>query len=96
MSLRASRKRRPHTFSMANSETKERKIGPVTVNARTVGAAVLLVLAVWFILMNTAKVKIHLWGMATVTMSMWVWLTVMLLVGVCLGWFGRRYREKKR
>lgn len=77
--------------------TKERKIGRFTVNTRSAAAAVLAVLAIWFILMNTAKVKIHLWGIATVTMSMWVWLTVMLLVGAVLGWFGRRrYRDKKR
>jgi hypothetical protein len=75
---------------------RERKIGRFTVSVRTVLFAVLAVLAVWFILMNTAEVKIHLWGLATVTMSMWVWLVVMLVVGAILGWFGRRYRDKSR
>ncbi|WP_051943166.1 LapA family protein [Streptacidiphilus rugosus] len=76
--------------------TKERKIGGVTVTPRLATGVVLAVLAVWFILMNTADVKIHLWGLSTVTMPMWVMLAVMLLVGVVLGWFGRRYRDSRR
>ncbi|MEZ0066262.1 putative integral membrane protein [Streptacidiphilus sp. MAP12-20] len=80
----------------SGSTTAERKIAGVTVNARSVISAVLAILAVWFILMNTASAKIHLWGLSTVTMPMWVMLAVMLLVGIVLGWFGKRYRDNRK
>ncbi|MHA6758979.1 lipopolysaccharide assembly protein LapA domain-containing protein [Streptacidiphilus sp. PAMC 29251] len=76
--------------------TTERRIGGVPVNARTVGFVVVAILAVWFILMNTASVKIHLWGLSTATSPLWIVLLVILVVGVALGWLLRRYRERSR
>ena len=78
-----------------NSDTAaRRKVGGVTVNARTVVFAVVAILAVWFILMNTSSVKIHLWGISTVTSPLWVVLAVILVAGMLLGWFVRRYRDR--
>ncbi len=51
---------------------------------RTIGIAVLAVLAVWFIAANTGSVSIKLW-VVTVTMPLWVVLTVTLLVGMVIG-----------
>jgi uncharacterized integral membrane protein len=58
---------------------------------RTIGIAVLAVLAVWFIAANTGSVSIKLW-VATVTMPLWVVLTVTLLVGLLIGFFIARRR----
>jgi uncharacterized integral membrane protein len=78
-----------------NSDTAERrKVGGVPVNARTVVFVVVAVLAVWFILMNTSSVKIHLWGLSTVSSPLWLVLAVMLVAGMLLGWFVRRYRDR--
>ena len=78
-----------------NSDTAApRKVGGVTVNARTVVFAVVAILAVWFILMNTSSVKIHLWGLSTVSSPLWLVLAVMLVAGMLLGWFVRRYRDR--
>ncbi len=79
-----------------DAQASSRTIGGVTVNAKMVIAAIVVILAVWFILMNTASVKIHLWGLSTVSSPMWIFLLVMLVVGMALGWFGRRYRDSKR
>jgi uncharacterized integral membrane protein len=73
-----------------------RTIGGVTVTARMVVFAVAAILAVWFILMNTASVKIHLWGISTVSSPLWIVLAFMLFVGMLLGWFGRRYRDNRK
>ena len=78
-----------------NSDTAaRRKVGGVTVNTRTVVFAVVAILAVWFILMNTSSVKIHLWGLSTVSSPLWLVLAVMLVAGMLLGWFVRRYRDR--
>jgi uncharacterized integral membrane protein len=74
--------------------TEPRKIAGVPLNARTIAVVVVAVLAVWFILMNTASVKIHLWGISTVSAPMWIVLLVMLLAGAGLGWLLRRYRDR--
>ncbi|MBC3841575.1 LapA family protein [Streptacidiphilus sp. 4-A2] len=65
----------------------------VTVSARMVVIAVVAVLAVWFILMNTASVRIHLWG-SVVSAPLWLVLLVMLGAGMLLGWALRRYRGR--
>ncbi|WP_042403882.1 LapA family protein [Streptacidiphilus carbonis] len=71
-----------------------RKVGGVTVSARMVVFAVVAILAVWFILMNTSSVKIHLWGLSTVSSPLWLVLLVMAAVGMLLGWFVKRYRDR--
>ncbi|TDT95952.1 uncharacterized protein DUF1049 [Streptomyces sp. 846.5] len=77
------------------SDTAEgRKIGGLTVNARMVVFAVVAILALWFILMNTSSVKIHLWGLSTVSSPLWLVLAVILVAGMLLGWFVRRYRDR--
>jgi uncharacterized integral membrane protein len=78
------------------SATTERKVAGVPLNARTIVFVVVAVLAVWFILMNTASVKIHLWGLSTVTSPLWIVLLVLVAVGLLLGWFLRRYRDRGR
>ena len=74
----------------------DRRIAGVPVNARTIVFVVVAALALWFILMNTASVKIHLWGISSVTSPLWVVLLVMIIVGMLLGWFLRRYRDRDR
>ena len=73
-----------------------RKVGGVTVSARTVVFAVVAILAVWFILMNTSSVKIHLWGLSTASSPLWFVLLVMLAAGMLLGWVLHRYRDNRR
>ncbi|MEZ0093229.1 DUF1049 domain-containing protein [Streptacidiphilus sp. EB129] len=73
-----------------------RKVAGIPLNVRTVAGAVLVALATWFILMNTASVKIHLWGISVVVLPLWAVLVVILAVGVVLGWFLRRYRTNRK
>ncbi|MFC1418936.1 LapA family protein [Streptacidiphilus cavernicola] len=74
--------------------TTERKIAGVPINTRTIVIVVVAILAVWFILMNTASVKIHLWGLSTFSAPLWIVLLVMIVVGALLGWALRRYRDR--
>ncbi|GAA2743296.1 MULTISPECIES: lipopolysaccharide assembly protein LapA domain-containing protein [Kitasatospora] len=55
------------------------------VRMRTIGFGVLAVIAVWFIAANTESVEVTLW-VASVTLPLWLVLTVTLLVGAALGW----------
>ncbi|MEU9131376.1 LapA family protein [Kitasatospora sp. NPDC048540] len=61
---------------------------------RTIGIGVLTVLAVWFIAVNTDSVSIRLW-VPTVTLPLWVVLTVTLLTGLVIGWFLARRRARR-
>ncbi|MFF1903984.1 LapA family protein [Kitasatospora sp. NPDC058218] len=63
------------------------------VRLRTIGVAVLAVLAVWFIAANTGSVSITLW-VATVTLPLWAVLTVTLATGLVIGYFVGRRRAK--
>lgn len=74
--------------------TTDRRFAGVPLNARTLVYVVVAILAVWFVLMNTASAKIHLWGLSTVTSPLWIVLLVMVAVGFVLGWFLRRYRDR--
>lgn len=82
-------------MAKTSDSTAERKIAGVTINARFVIFVVVAILAVWFILMNTASAKIHLWGLSTVSAPLWVVLVLFLAVGMLMGWFLRRYRDRK-
>jgi len=79
-----------------STSTEQRKIAGVPLNVRTIVFVVVAVLAVWFILMNTASVKAHLWGLSTVSAPLWIVLLVMLVVGAALGWVLRRYRDRAK
>ncbi|MFD3660015.1 LapA family protein [Streptomyces sp. NPDC058659] len=61
---------------------------------RTIGFLVLAGLAIWFIAANTGSVSIRLW-IPTVTLPLWVVLTVTLLVGMVLGLFIARRRARR-
>lgn len=62
---------------------------------RTIGFIVLAGLAIWFIAVNTGSVSIRLW-IPTVTLPLWVVLTVTLLVGIILGIYIARRRAVRR
>ena len=79
-----------------SSAPAPRKVGGVSVTPKLVGGGVVAVLAVWFILMNTASVRIHLWGISVVTSPLWVVLAVMLVAGILVGWALVRYRGSRR
>ncbi|MFJ8039368.1 LapA family protein [Kitasatospora sp. NPDC096147] len=64
------------------------------VRLRTIGVAVLAALAVWFIAVNTASVRIRLW-IPTVTLPLWLVLAATLLVGAAIGWWAARRRAKR-
>ncbi|MCX5214594.1 LapA family protein [Kitasatospora sp. NBC_00240] len=64
------------------------------VRLRTIGIGILIVLAIWFIAANTGSVSIRLW-VPTVTLPLWVVLTVTLLVGMVIGWVAARRRAKR-
>ncbi|MEV6245816.1 lipopolysaccharide assembly protein LapA domain-containing protein [Streptomyces sp. NPDC051742] len=76
--------------------------GPSTVTVkgrdmrlRTIGFIVLAGLAIWFIAANTGSVTIKLW-VPTVTLPLWIVLTVTLLVGILLGLIIARRRAARR
>ncbi|WP_395292356.1 LapA family protein [Kitasatospora hibisci] len=64
------------------------------VRIRTIGIAVLGILAVWFVGVNTDSVEIRLW-VATVTLPLWVVLAVTLVVGAAIGWLLARRRAAR-
>ncbi|WP_051716774.1 lipopolysaccharide assembly protein LapA domain-containing protein [Streptomyces sp. NRRL F-5727] len=61
---------------------------------RTIGFLLVAALAVWFIAVNTGSVTIRLW-IPTVTLPLWIVLTVTLLVGIVLGLFLARRRAQR-
>ena len=72
-----------------------RRFGGMSVSSRTVGIVVVAILVVWFILMNTASVKMHLWGLSTVSSPLWLVLAVVLAAGTVFGWLVRRNRDRR-
>ncbi|MCG6499779.1 LapA family protein [Kitasatospora sp. A2-31] len=64
------------------------------VRIRTIGIAVLGILAVWFVAVNTDSVEIQLW-VATVTLPLWAVLAVTLIVGAAIGWLLARRRAAR-
>lgn len=67
---------------------------PISVPA-AVGLGVVLVLAFWFILMNTADTHVHLWGFSVVSMPLWLVLVLLLFFGALLGWGGARWWDRR-
>ncbi|MFE5589489.1 LapA family protein [Streptomyces sp. NPDC056549] len=61
---------------------------------RTLAFLILAALAIWFIAVNTGSVTIRLW-IPTVTLPLWIVLTVTLLVGIVLGLFIARRRAQR-
>ncbi|MFF3772468.1 LapA family protein [Streptomyces sp. NPDC002232] len=61
---------------------------------RTLAFLVLAALAIWFIAANTGSVTIRLW-IPTVSLPLWIVLTVTLLVGIVLGLFIARRRAQR-
>ncbi|WP_328946457.1 lipopolysaccharide assembly protein LapA domain-containing protein [Streptomyces sp. NBC_00250] len=61
---------------------------------RTIGFVVLAALAIWFIAANTGSVTVRLW-VPSVTLPLWIVLTVTLLVGVVLGLLIARRRAQR-
>jgi uncharacterized integral membrane protein len=81
----------PSEFPASN----QRHIGGVPVRPKTVALAVVAVLAIWFIAINTSSVKVHLY-FSTVMAPMWIVLTATVIGGVLIGWFGSHRAAKKR
>ena len=77
--------------------TDQRRIGGVPVRPKTVFLAVITILAVWFIVINTGSVKIHLYFSAIMA-PLWIVLAATALGGVLIGWFGthRAARGRRR
>ncbi len=84
MARKTSESHPPSTLSVKGREMR----------LRTIGIGVLTVLAVWFIAVNTDSVSIRLW-VPTVTLPLWVVLTVTLLTGLVIGWFLARRRARR-
>lgn len=83
---------------MAQNTSPPRRPSTITVKGRdmrlrTIGIAVLAVLAVWFIAANTGSVSVKLW-ITTVTLPLWAVLSVTLLTGLIIGYFVARRRAK--
>ncbi|TGO03971.1 LapA family protein [Serinibacter arcticus] len=57
--------------------------------------ALLAVLAVVFIVQNTADISIYLFT-RTFTAPAWLVYTILVVVGVVVGWFAQRRRIKRR
>ncbi|MFB6818194.1 LapA family protein [Streptomyces sp. NPDC056347] len=65
-----------------------------SVRIRTIGAALLAALTVWFIAANTGSVAIRLW-VPSVTLPLWAVLAVTLLVGLVMGGYLFHRRTKR-
>lgn len=53
-----------------------------------------LVLAVIFIAQNTTRTTVH-FLMFSVTTPMWVMLLIVVIAGIVIGWFARRYGRRR-
>ncbi|HEY5835554.1 LapA family protein [Streptomyces sp.] len=81
----------PNEFPASN----QRRSGGVPVRPKTVAVAVIAVLAIWFIAINTGSVKIHLY-FSTVMAPLWIVLTATAIGGALIGWFGSHRAAKNR
>ncbi|MFC5905794.1 lipopolysaccharide assembly protein LapA domain-containing protein [Streptacidiphilus monticola] len=84
---------------MSNKPPKTQRPSTLTVRGRevrlrTIGAVVLLGLALWFVFANTQSVKVRLW-VADVTMPLWLVLFVTLVVGAAIGGLLARRQIKR-
>ncbi|MFF9148555.1 LapA family protein [Streptomyces sp. NPDC055051] len=84
-----------------SQRTEKQPHGPATVTVkgrdmrlRTLAFVLVAALAIWFIAANTGSVTIRLW-IPTVTLPLWIVLTVTLLVGFVLGFFVARRRSRR-
>jgi uncharacterized integral membrane protein len=64
-------------------------VAGVQITSRTITVAVILVAAIWFILVNTQQVSIHLW-VPRVTGPLWVVLVLTFAGGLITGLLLRR------
>ncbi|MER7755119.1 LapA family protein [Kitasatospora sp. NPDC097643] len=90
----------PDTETMPQNASTHHEPSRLTVKGRevrlrTIAMAVIAVLAVWFIAVNTTSVTITLW-VSDVTMPLWVVLTVTILVGMLIGVFLTRRRAARK
>jgi uncharacterized integral membrane protein len=67
----------------------------LTISPKLVGAAIIVVAAVWFILANTARAHIRLW-IPTVTAPMWLVLAVTFVGGLVTGLLMRRNKKQQQ
>jgi uncharacterized integral membrane protein len=61
---------------------------------RLVGAGIAVVLAVIFVFENTRQVRIR-FIIPTATVHVWAALLVSLALGILIGFFGARHRERR-
>jgi hypothetical protein len=67
----------------------------LTISPKLVGAGIIVVAAVWFILANTARAHIRLW-IPTVTAPMWLVLAVTFVGGLVTGILMRRNKKQQQ
>jgi uncharacterized integral membrane protein len=74
----------------------ERSTERRSINWKVVGAIVVAVLALIFILQNTATRRVHFLFWST-SMPVWIWLVIIFAAGVVVGsalpWLRRRRRD---
>lgn len=65
------------------------------VSARMIGAAILAIIAIIFVFQNSASGRIHFlfWNFS---MPAWIWLLIVLVVGVVIGSMFPWFRPKKK
>jgi uncharacterized integral membrane protein len=71
------------------------KRGKLSISPKLVGAGVIVVAAIWFILANTAKAHIRLW-VPTVSAPMWLVLMVTFVGGFVTGMLMQRRGKKQQ
>jgi uncharacterized integral membrane protein len=71
------------------------KRGGVTVSPKLIGAGVIIVATVWFILANRWTAHIRLW-VPTVTAPMWLVLLITFAGGLITGLLMRRGKKKQQ
>ena len=70
------------------------KRGGVTISPKLISAAVIVVAAVWFVVVNRARVGIYLW-VPKVTAPLWLVLLITFAGGVLTGLLARRGKNKQ-
>ena len=76
------------------AERKSSGVSEKLVNPKTVTGLVIAVLAIWFIIANSAHTRIHLW-VFWVSARLWVVLLGTFVAGIAAGWLLKRRNARR-
>ena len=73
----------------------QRSLSDRLVTPKSIGGLVVIAVATWFILANTARTRIHFW-VIWVSAQLWMVLAGTFVVGMLFGFLIRRGRDRKQ